>query len=196
MNKDLQKVFGIPVHYQDYRLKDFKKVAEKVTSIKNISEVLKQFIDVDYQDGKYLYFWGKDTTCKTAFATAILNTWIIRHKKYSYFVTPDVLIKAKYPDDNDIYPIIEFNRLADAPFIVLDDLYNDSYISEKSKNFAANIIDEFLQYRKNNNLGGVITSKFNLIGDNSINNNFSRRVASTILRNSSGSFEFKVDIND
>ena len=194
MNKDLQTVFGIPIHYRDYRLKDFKKVAEKINCIKEISEILKQFLDEDYKQGKYLFLWGKDTTCKTAFATAILNTWIIRNRKYSYFLTPEILINAKYPD-NDLYPDIEFERLANAPFIVLDDLYSGNYISDKSKNFAANIVDEYLDYRKNNNLGGVITSKYNLIGDHSINSDFSRRIASTILRNSAGSFNFKVDID-
>ncbi len=193
MNKKLQKVYLIPEEFQDYRIKHFIKFKNKFPVIQKIVDDVQLLVDENYcSEGMYIYLYGKNRTFKTSLAVAILNYWINKNQHYTYFTNPNIIMGAKYPEDDRNYVKVDYERLLSEDFILVDDLYRNPS-SNKAEMFIGNSLEEFFIGRGNSNKGGIITSKLPLKGGKkSISTVYGNNISSYLQSKCLGQYEISV----
>ena len=176
---DFQMMMGIDKYYHQYRLKDS---FERSDRYKKFLPYVKTLITESFKEGKYILLIG-DGDAKNKIAAAILTEWakIYKTKAKGRFTCPKELIKYYSPrSDEDEELDKDFSEFEQCDFITICDIVNERYSSNAQKIYFTTMLEDLIHERRNNFLGGVITSNIQLRGNYSIESNLGKRFANTL----------------
>jgi len=158
MNKNLVQIMYkkhyIPEKYWNYSFSDFLILPMYNEFYQEITHKIQTYIDKQLNTkGFGILLTGPFRSGKTTLAVAIAKYFMKVNKVMPYFISNYLLYSIYFGKED-----ISFNDLIQHDFIILDDIGRE----HKNKDFAGNVLEDFLRERINRNLGTVITTNLTM----------------------------------
>lgn len=119
----LRRQAGVPERYLNKTMDDFR---EETPAQKRVGEQLRAFVSGGWEGSPGLLFLGNVGTAKTMLGAALVNYWLDHHGSRSarFYTTLELVrrVKATWGQDSVETESLAYQRLADLPLLIIDEI--------------------------------------------------------------------------